>query len=221
VVRRLIEVNGAPAWRVSRVYNGIDLSRFNGRHPHRLHQVLGLPDSTSIVFASGRAMPYKGIPVLLRAAALLQATHPEVHVAYAGDGPRLEEFRREAQHLHLARFHFLGKRQDIPDLLGSATIAVVPSVWAEAFGLTVVEAMAAGVPVVASSVGGIPELIDPEETGLLVPPGDDAALASSLRRLLDDAELRGRMGTRARETARARFSHVRVADELSAVLLGT
>jgi len=81
--------------------------------------------------------------------------------------------------------------------------------------------MAAGVPVVASSVGGIPELIDPEETGLLVPPGDDAALASSLRRLLDDAELRGRMGTRARETARARFSHVRVADELSAVLLGT
>jgi glycosyltransferase involved in cell wall biosynthesis len=103
--------------------------------------------------------------------------------------------------------------------VGSATVAVVPSLWAEAFGLTVVEAMAAGVPVVASSVGGIPELINQRVTGLLVPPGDASALAAALRELLDDSVLRARMGPKARETAWARFSHTRVADELAAVLL--
>jgi glycosyltransferase involved in cell wall biosynthesis len=142
-----------------------------------------------------------------------------VHFAYAGDGPALEDFRRQADTHRLRRFHFLGRRNDVPELVGSATVAVVPSLWAEAFGLTVAEAMAAGVPVVASSVGGIPELIDQGETGMLVPPGDASALAAALRELLDDPARRARMGPKARETAWVRFSHTRVADELAAVLL--
>jgi glycosyltransferase involved in cell wall biosynthesis len=218
VVRRLIEVNGTPRKDTIRVYNGIDLSRFDRPNAGALQSLLGLRAADPVVFASGRAMPYKGIPVLLEAAAALQGSHPSVHFAYAGDGPALEDFRRQADARRLSRFHFLGKRTDVPELVGSATVAVVPSLWAEAFGLTVVEAMAAGVPVVASSVGGISELIDQGETGMLVPPGDASALAAALRELLDDPVLRARMGPKARETAWARFSHTRVADELAGVL---
>jgi glycosyltransferase involved in cell wall biosynthesis len=220
VVHRLIEVNGVPPGRVVLVYNGIDLARFEGTSPGALQHALGLPAGTMVVFASGRAMPYKGIPVLIQAAALMAQTDPEVHFAYAGDGPAREEFEREVRSLGLNRFHFLGKRTDTAELLCSATVAVVPSVWAEAFGLTVVEAMAAGVPVVASAVGGIPELVDPDVTGILVPPGDAAALADALRRLIQDPALREQMGGKARAAAVARFSHTRVANELAAVLLG-
>jgi glycosyltransferase involved in cell wall biosynthesis len=220
VVHRLIEVNGVPPGRVVLVYNGIDLARFEGTSPGALQHALGLPAGTMVVFASGRAMPYKGIPVLIQAAALMAQTDPEVHFAYAGDGPAREEFEREVRSLGLNRFHFLGKRTDTAELLCSATVAVAPSVWAEAFGLTVVEAMAAGVPVVASAVGGIPELVDPDVTGILVPPGDAAALADALRRLIQDPALREQMGGKARAAAVARFSHTRVANELAAVLLG-
>jgi glycosyltransferase involved in cell wall biosynthesis len=218
VVRRLIEVNGTPPEQTVRVYNGIDLSRFDRLGGDALQRLLDLPAETRIIFASGRAMPYKGIAVLLQAAAALRTSHPAVHFAYAGDGPALDEFRREAAALQLTRFHFLGKRADTPDLVSSATIAVVPSLWAEAFGLTVAEAMAAGVPVVATRVGGIPELITHGETGLLVPPGDPSSLAGAIGILLDDPDLRRRMGARARETASQRFSHLRVADELAGLL---
>lgn len=218
VARRMIEIGGASRSRVARVYNGIDMRRFDAPDRHALQRLLGLPSETPVVFASGRAMPYKGIPVLIRAAGLLRATHPDAHFAYAGDGPALATFRAEAASLGLEQFHFLGRRPDTAALVASATVAAVPSVWAEAFGLTVVEAMAAGVPVVASAVGGIPELITQDQTGALVPPGDQEALARTLDELLTDAPRRARLARRAQEEARRRFSIERVADELAAVL---
>lgn len=220
VVRRLIEVNGTPPGRTVRVYNGIDLSRFDGRRTRLLQDCLHVPPETPIVFAAARAMPYKGISVLLRAARMLNDSHPDVHFAYAGDGPGLEGFRTEAAALGLERFHFLGGREDTSGLFASATAAVVPSVWAEAFGLTVVEAMAAGVAVVATRVGGIPELIEGSGSGLLVPPGDPGALATAIGKLLDDPGRRAEMGRRGREIASERFTHTRTVNELLAVLRG-
>lgn len=215
VADRLRRVNGTPAKRTHRVYNGIDLTRFQGGSGPGLAETLRLPPTSKVVFASGRAQPYKGIPVLIDAAALIEkAGYPEVHFAYAGDGPALAQFRQQAAARGLRRFHFLGRREDVPRLLSSATLAVVPSVWAEAFGLTVVEAMAAGRPVVASNIGGIPELINPGETGLLVPPNQPEDLAWAIRRLLDDEPLRTRMGNQARATARSQFSMERTAEEL-------
>jgi len=219
VVRRLVEVNGTPAAHTIRVYNGIDLTPYELPPGRGLHAVLGLPAESKVVFASGRAMPYKGIGVLLQAAARLEAAgYEHVHVAFAGDGPGLSDLRREAERLALRRFHFLGKRDDVPSLVRSAAITVVPSLWAESFGLTVVEGMAAGTAVIASAVGGIPELIRDSENGLLVPAGDPAALTTALRRLLDDDALRERIGLRAREEARARFGMDRTAAELARVL---
>jgi glycosyltransferase involved in cell wall biosynthesis len=147
-----------------------------------------------------------------------EAGYEDVHFAYAGDGPALPDFRAAAARLGLRRFHFLGRREDVPALLKSCTVAAVPSVWAEAFGLTVAEAMAAGKPLVATGVGGIPELVDPEETGLLVPATDAAALARGIRRCLDDPDQARAMGERARRVAWERFSIERVADEIAALL---
>ncbi len=221
VVRRLVGVNGTPPAKTVRVHNGIDLAPYELPPGPGLHPLLGLEPGTPMVFASGRAMPYKGIGVLLDAAARVEAAgYERVHFAYAGDGPGLAEFRRQAERLGLRRFHFLGKRGDVPALVRSATVTVVPSTWAESFGLTVVEGMAAGTAVIASAVGGIPELMRDGESGLLVPPGNPEALAAALRRLLDNDSLRVQLGRRARQEAHARFGIERTAAELANVLAG-
>jgi glycosyltransferase involved in cell wall biosynthesis len=215
VARRLIESNGTPPGRTHVVYNGVEVERFVGARPNALTRLLGIPDGSPVVFASGRAQPYKGIPVLIEAAAVLQrGGDRSSHFAYCGDGPGLEEFRHLAADRGLDRFHFLGRRADIPSLLGSATVAVVPSIWAEAFGLTVAESMAAGVPVICSASGGIPELIEDGVTGVLVPAGDAPALAAALRALLDDPARRSAMGAQAQRVARERFALPRVVDDL-------
>ena len=220
VADRLRRVNGTPASRTVRVYNGIDLSRFTNPTGQTLHKALGLPPDCRVVFGSGRAMPYKGVEVLIATARLLEdAGLTDVHVAWAGDGPALDRLRAKAREAGLQRFHFLGRRDDVPALLASAAVAVIPALWAEAFGLTVVEAMAAGAPLVASAIGGIPELVQPGDSGLLVPPGDAAGLAEAIRRLLDDASLRARLSARGREEARTRFSLERAAEEITGVLV--
>lgn len=215
VRRRLLEVNGTPPERTFRIYNGIDLECFRERDPSALHRLLGLPTATRIVFCSGRAQPYKGIGTVVDTAALLRDRGArEVAFAYCGDGPALEELRARARKRGLENFHFLGRRGDVPRLLGSATLAVVPSLWAEAFGLTVVEAMAAGVPLVATRTGGIPELVDEGRTGLLVRPGDAEALAGTIGRLLDAPADRERMAAAAREVAWTRFGLANVVESL-------
>ena len=214
VAKRLL-ASGTPPDRTFVVYNGIPLERFAHPRAGALAAAIGVPPGAPVVFASGRSHHYKGIDTLLRAAALIERRFDQpVHVAYCGDGPALPDFRRTAEELGLRRFHFLGRRGDVPDLLGSAAVAVVPSHWAEAFGLTVVEAMAAGVPVVASAVGGIPELVDEGVTGLLVPPADPEALATAVERLLRDPAARAAMGAAGREVAHRRFAIDRVVDEL-------
>ncbi len=219
VVERLVAVNGTPRGRTHLVYNGIDLARYAGAESGILQQLLGLTPSARIVFASGRAQAYKGIGVFIEAAAILARRKvPNVVFAYCGDGPALTEFRRQATTLGLTDFHFLGRRDDLPRLLGSATVVVVPSLWAEAFGLTVVEAMAAGVPVVATRTGGIPELIADGQTGLLVPPNDPEALADAINRLLGDAALRTRVVRQAREAARREYSIDKAIASLTALL---
>jgi len=220
VGRRLVEVNGVAAARVRVVYNGIAVERFRSAVPGALARLLALPEATPIIFLSGRAQPYKGIEVAMEAAArLAESGNATAHFVYCGDGPALAAFRDHARRLELSQFHFLGRRDDVPDLLGSATIAVVPSVWGEAFGLTVVEAMAAGVPVIASAVGGIPELLENGRTGMLVPPGDSRSLADAIRSLLDDPARRESMGEAGRDLAQRRFRISRVVDELDLMLI--
>jgi glycosyltransferase involved in cell wall biosynthesis len=216
---RLVGVNGTPPARTHRVYNGIDLSRFAAPDPALLRRSLGVAPDRPVVFCSGRVQPYKGMQTLLEAAAVLRAEGAgEMEVAIAGDGPYLPELRALADARGVPDVHFLGRRTDVPALLAGATVAVVPSLWEEAFGLAVVEAMAAGVPVVASRVGGIPELVDDGRTGLLVPPGDARALAAALRLLLESPQRRAALARQGEAVARHRFSLERAAAELHAVV---
>jgi glycosyltransferase involved in cell wall biosynthesis len=146
----------------------------------------------------------KGLDVLLQAFMPLARTHPALQLWLAGDGPLRRELEALATRLDLTnRVRFLGMQSpaQVKALMDGALAVVLPS-RAEPFGLAIVEAMATGKAVVASAVGGIPEIIADGETGLLVPPGDAEALTTALRSLVEDAALRGRL-------ARAGYDHVR------------
>jgi glycosyltransferase involved in cell wall biosynthesis len=151
----------------------------------------------------GRLAPPKDPVTLIRALATLPGTPFAALVV--GDGPDRAEVEAEVRAAGLdGAVELAGERRDVPELLADADVLVLAS-RSEGAPLSILEAMAAGLPVVASAVGGVPELVDDGTTGLLVPPGDPAALADALRRVLTDPALRARMGAAGRERVRARF----------------
>ncbi|MGH9530550.1 MAG: glycosyltransferase [Terriglobales bacterium] len=141
----------------------------------------------------------------LQAAARICGRVEDVEFIVIGDGPLRKELELHANKLGLAdRVHFLGDRRDITAILASLDVSVAPS-SSESLSNVIIESMAAGIPVVASRVGGNPELIT-KDRGFLVPPGDDEALASAVERLMQDATLRREFGENARQFARANFT---------------
>ncbi len=170
-----------------------------------------------LVATVGRLDPWKGHEVFLEAAAVVLERHPTCVFAVIGDvlfdsvrrrfGDRRQQMERRAKELGVAdRVRFLGQRTDVPRLLGAVDVLVHPSREPEPFGRSVAEAMAASVPVVASRIGGIPEIVTDGENGLLVPAGDAAALAEVISKLLGDDSLRARLAAAGRAVARDRFS---------------
>src|SRR5207247_1768501 len=138
---------------------------------------LGLPQQGPLIGAVGRLSPEKGQNVLLQALPSVLAAFPQAACVLAGEGPARAALEAEARRLGIGdRVVFLGLRRDVPMVLAALDLFVQPSIY-EGFGLSLLEAMAAGLPVVASRVGGIPELIEDGRTGLLVPPQDSMALA--------------------------------------------
>ncbi len=158
-------------------------------------------DATGIapgaVLAIGRLVPEKGFDVFLRALAQACRHRPELRAVIAGDGPHAARLRDLADELGLgARVCFTGWVDPgaVPALIRSASAVVVPSRWQEPFGLVALQAMQAGIPVIAARSGGLTEIVDDGETGLLVPPDDHMALASALVGLLADPSRRAHMG---------------------------
>ncbi len=174
---------------------------------------LGVPAGAPVVLHVGRIVPWKGQDVLLDAVGLLADRHPDVVAVLVGEateqgGADFEvQLRRRAEAPDLAgRVVFAGARRDVPALLAEATVAVHTSTSPEPFGRVVVEAMAAGRPLVASRAGGVPEIVEDGVTGILVEPGQPSALAAALDALLRDPAEAEAMGGRARTEARRRFS---------------
>jgi glycosyltransferase involved in cell wall biosynthesis len=175
---------------------GIDLDRFAAATP-------ALRKDGPIVGNVARLAPQKDHATLLEAARFL----PEgVRVVIVGDGELREELERRADGLPV---ELTGARDDVPELLASFDVFAFPSLF-EGLCLAVIEAQAAGVPVVATPVGGIRETVVDGETGLLVPPRDPAALAAAIRRLLDDRDLARRLADEARRRVRERYSEERM-----------
>jgi glycosyltransferase involved in cell wall biosynthesis len=202
-----------PAKRIEVVYNAVDLGRFEAPAPPGMREELGGGEGRPLVLTPARLDEQKGHRVLLEAVARV----PGATFVLAGDGPERPRLEELAERLGVAgRVHFLGHRSDVPQLLAACDVFALPSLY-EGSSLAVLEAMAAEIPVVSSAVGGTDELIEDGRSGLLVPPGDSAALAAALKRLLGDPELRQTFAARARERVERDLSRQRMARRVTEV----
>jgi glycosyltransferase involved in cell wall biosynthesis len=157
-----------------------------------------------------RLAPQKGQSVLLDAAPLVLQRHPDVRFVLVGDGELRSDLERQAQRLGIAdRVVFTGVRTDVPELLASLSVFALPSLF-EGFCYSVIEAQAAGVPVVATPVGGVRETVVSGETGIRCEVGDPVSLAAGIARLLDDPDEAARLACEARRRVRERFAAERM-----------
>lgn len=174
-------------------------------------------DTAPCIGTVARLAPQKGLDILLRAAALVVARAPDTRVSIIGDGPLRPELEALAAELGIAdRVEFLGFREDAVARMRAISVFVLSSTR-ETFGLTLVEALSQRVPVVATRVGGIPEVVEDGVTGLLVAPNDPAALADGICRLLTDRAMAHRLADAGNAAVRARFSSARMIAELEAL----
>jgi glycosyltransferase involved in cell wall biosynthesis len=185
---------------------GLDLARFQQGPPApaRLREKLAIPTHAPLLGIVGRLVAIKDHPTLLQALVLLQTPGPSPHLIIVGDGERREALQRLAQGLGLAsRIHFLGWRMDLEAILGELDMVICCS-KNEGTPVALIEAMAAGVPVLSTDVGGVGDLIEHGETGWLVPSGNPSALARGIGGLLADPDRRARLLSAARAAVLAR-----------------
>ena len=221
-IRRFaIEVEGAPAEKITVVHYGIDFAWPSddaiASARQTLRAELGLDSDALLLGMVCRLVEQKGIPYALEAMRRIRVQFPQAHLVIAGDGEKADELRRLASALGMAdRVHWLGWRSDAADLMAAFDLLLAPSLW-EGFGLVLLEAMARRVPVIASHVGAIPEVIVHGESGILIEPRDVAALAQAMARLLDDRALRKYMGLLGAARLEERFSIERMVEGTIAV----
>jgi len=197
--RMVLEIGSDPL-RTEVVYNGVPLAELAGPVPRPPDQ-----PPTLLTVASLRGL--KGHRVLLEACARLAAREVRFRLQLAGDGPEREYLERITAALGLsADVRFLGERDDVPELLARTDVFVLPTTGREGLGISALEAMAAGLPVVASRIGGLPEVVSNGRTGYLVPPGDAAALERAIFDLLSNPDHARSMGREGRRRVERDFS---------------
>ncbi len=189
------------------IYSGVDLERFIRVEidVNRKKEELGIPSGSPIVGMVARLEPIKGPIYFIEAARKILDRKKEVRFLVVGDGSLRRHLEKKARQLKIFyKVIFCGFRSDIPEILELMDVVVLPSLN-EGMGRSLVEAQASGKPVVATKVGGIPEVVKDRETGFLVSPKDSSALAGAILNLLEDRALAKRMGGLAREWARSKF----------------
>ena len=220
---------GVPSRKVTQIYNGVDSAKF---HPRRGARVPVGPtgfmhDDTIIIGSVGRLAPVKDFPTLIQAFNRLLQLWPEgrtrLRLVIVGDGPTRTECEGLIAELGLGKQLWLaGDRSDVPELMQAMDVFVLPSLG-EGISNTILEAMACGLPVIATDVGGNPELVMPNKTGTLVPPGDAEQMAQALLTYVGDPARIAQEGGAARAEVEARFSmqamvagYMRVYDDIMA-----
>jgi glycosyltransferase involved in cell wall biosynthesis len=194
------------------VYNGIDLQRFevDPAAVAAVRRELGLDERTKSVGLFGQMLPYKGHRTLIEAAPHILQACPDARFFFVGaleNPPYQDELRQSIKAAGLAHvFRFCGWRRDVPVVLGAMDVVAVLTTTPEPAALGLMEAMAAGRPVVATRTGGTPEIVVDGENGLLVPPGDAAAVAAGLVRLVQDGVQRSRFGLAGRHRVEREFT---------------
>ena len=196
---------GAERSKVEVIYNAVDWSQLDTTVARDdMRRSLGIPAEAPLAGIIARLTEQKAHRVLFEAMAR-HAALAGVHLLVVGDGELRDDLRRRVESLGLqARVHFAGARRDLGNVLASIDVFVMPSLW-EGLPLSLVLAMGAGLPVVATAVAGIPEVVANGERGLLVAPGDVDGLGAALARVFGDAAERTRLGDAARAFVRPRF----------------
>lgn len=203
---------GVPPERIRTIYNGVDVEMFV-----RLPVSPLARSSPSLVGIVGRLAPVKDHETFIRAAAQVVGRRLQARFLIVGDGPRRDALKRLARAEGLdGELSFIGSRRDTAELFKTLDLVVVSSLY-EGCCNVILEAMAAGRPVVATAVGGNPELVVPGETGYLVPPQDPAALAEAIGKILSDSTLARWMGVNGRLRAQRHFALERMVQETCAL----
>jgi glycosyltransferase involved in cell wall biosynthesis len=223
VARRDAEVGLVPIRKICRIWNGLPTSYFDRLLDSGLTKAsLGLPSDRPTVVAAGRAVQEKGMLDLVDAFAMLVGnwprSEPKPFLVYLGDGPQLPDIRARAASLGLGGdTHFPGFEPSPHKYMAVADACAVPSIWQDALPLAVLEPMMLGRPVVATRVGGIPEMVRDGEEGLLVDGHAPDQLAGALSQVLQNAELSSRLGRNAHLRARQHFTQERQREQLAAL----
>ena len=197
---------------IETIRNGIDLSLFLPRGCGRetVRHELNIPDQALVIGMIGRVSAWKGQSVFAEASSKVSTEHPGLYFVAVGgtfdnQPGRMAAFQEQVESLNLTNFRICGYRQDVPAVLRSFDIFVLPSILPDPFPTVVMEAMAAALPVIAADCGGVPEMVIPGLTGILVPPGDAGALAAAIGKLIRDHSARAAMGEAARRRAETNF----------------
>jgi glycosyltransferase involved in cell wall biosynthesis/protein-tyrosine-phosphatase len=197
---------------VTHIHNGVDLVAIDRRAPKDARDIrreLGIDPYAVVIGTVGRLSPVKGHASLLRAARRILQRHPGVTFLIVGSGPLESGLRAEAASLGIdGACVFAGARQDVHDLIAAMDVFVLPSLD-EGIPMALLEAMALRVPVVATAVGGVPEVVEDGVSGILIPPADHEALADGCLRLIADREWARAIGTRGRHLVEQRFTQER------------
>ena len=203
---RMTSQIGFPSSRVSTIRNGVDLSRFGAVGRMDARRQLGLPERAAIVGAVGRLVPVKDHASLVTAVKQMRESGVEVTLVIAGEGPLRHALQRQIVSLGLEQsVHLLGHRPDVEAVLAALDVFVLSS-SSEGLPNTVLEAMATGLPVVSTRVGGAEEVVVDGQTGILVPPHSAEALAAALGGLLTDSRRRQSMGIAGRQRVESQFA---------------
>lgn len=215
--RDLLAVHPEVADKTVTILNGIDTRAAPAVAPADTRSSLGMPEGTPLVGMIARLAPQKGIRDFIEAARAIVDLVPGAEFLLAGDGPLREEAESVRRELKLEGcLQLLGEVESPRDLMAALDVLVIASV-SEGSSIVAMEAMSLGRPVVATAVGGVPEVVADKETGLLVEPGDPEALARAVVSVLEQPELAAQMGERARRRAAAEFDVRRMLEETEAV----
>jgi glycosyltransferase involved in cell wall biosynthesis len=208
VRQALINNEGIPTGRAEVIYNGIDLAPFSAPPPDRaaVRQEMGVGPGDLVMLLIARLDYLKDHATAVRTLAQVRKQRPDARLVLVGQGPERDKIEDEVRRAGVGEgVRLLGQRQDVARLLAASDVFLLTSI-SEGIPLTLIESMAAGVPVVSTNVGGVAEVIEDGTTGLLAPSGDDVALAERVLRLAADEGLRRRMAQAGRQRARAVFA---------------
>lgn len=203
-VETVMRAQGIPAEQLAMVYSAVDLARLDV--PAASRADLGIADDAPLLFSAGALVGHKDHATLLRTVARLTASFPRLRVLIAGEGDLRSQLEDEIARLNLENsVTLLGHREDVPSLVRAADVYVSSS-WSEGLGTSVLEALAAGTPVVAAEAGGIPEMVRNGETGWLRPNRDPEALAEAITECLQQPEVTARYAIAGRALVEEKFT---------------